>query len=250
MNPKVLVWCLLICVFSVTSLQAQRKSKKQKFYFTQTSKTAEEIDQLNNKLDKIYYSYVGYFSNKAQADTTTSPLYREQEMISVPIWREQRKGEYWFYIMWAVPNKLDNPLAVFVYKLYKKDRDTTLLERFELPDDMKNTGWAAENPYNKFKPQDLIKTGCFHYLVNDENGHIKMLMPDYDSICVAGTGSRGYAYSRMQGSVEPSKFVLTTNFYDKDKRFLYSFGPTGNHYVRLPKTDQRYMELLYSRRRK
>lgn len=80
-------------LFLVLGLTFVSCSKEKYSYLTNTYE-AREITKMKTKIEKVYGMMTGHFSNKVQADTTNLPIYREQEIISIPIWKE-RTGEFW-----------------------------------------------------------------------------------------------------------------------------------------------------------
>ncbi len=245
---KKLFWCVLF--LAVACSYSTVYAQKTKYHYLMPTMNADEILALDNKMERLYYMLLGHFDNKEQADTSTVPFIKHQEFIAVPLWREQRKGEYWLAFAWYKAGNLEEPLVQFVYKLAKKDRDTFYFERYFIPDEMRNTDWAKSDPYSKFKPQDLRKSDCLMLLYPHptEPNAYQMNMPTEDDYCSGDVGTRGYAYVRMLVDISPVMWNLRVTFYDKDYKVLFSYKDIGNRYKRLPKNQPKYLDILYKKK--
>lgn len=243
---KLFILCLC-CLVSSTAIFAQKKKNKQEYNYMNSMRTPEQIRQIDSKLERAYYMQIGYFTNKKQADTTTNPLLKHQEMIVVPLWRRQRTGEYWAYFSWYPGGNVETPLMQFVVKFSKKDRDTLLLETYGVPDEMKGQGWAKEDPYHHFKPNDLRKTGCIHYLTSADGESFELFMPEGSEHCASMMTVKGQAvYYEFNTTIRPESVLTRTTLYDKDGNILISYKPTGNLFERLH--EPRYLDILYPKK--
>lgn len=133
-----------ICLFLAPSLLWGQRNKGQPSNYLEKTKSANEIRQLDNKMDRLFYTLCGEFTNKRQATTAEDPgIAIEQEMIAIPIWTE-RKGEYWVYIGWFKHGQPERALAQCVFRLTKDSRDTFRLAQYSLPNPEGNNYYSLE----------------------------------------------------------------------------------------------------------
>lgn len=251
MKTKFLFFLLLLTCLAATTFAQKRKNKKPKYNYLTPTLTSNEIKALPNKIEKIYYMSLGHFTNKKQADTTQSPIYKEQEFICVPMWRKQRVGEYWAYFSWYQANNIETPLGQFVFKLAKKDRDTFAFEIYGLPEEMRGLGWEQEDPFNKFKPQDLIKTDCIYQVFATGENQFRIQLPTGASPCQSTAGMRSTtAYYSFETEIQLEKQISYSTFYDKDQKVMVTYKPIGNHFERIPKNQPKYLDILYPKKGK
>lgn len=232
---------VLLCI-GVASCHILSKPKDT-FHYLRPIPTESDIDKMDNRLERLYFMSLGHFTNQAQADTTSNPLLKAQEIINVPIWRKQRVGEYWGVISWYPADYIETPLAQFAYKISKRDRDTFTLETFKMPDAMLGTGWAAENPYSAFKPQDLIKSGCIHYIVPQTDGKFLVYLPEGQKPCVSTVRIKGMeTLFEFHTQIDYSQQISHLKFYDTKGNVLMSYKD-GNHFKRV--AVPKYLDILY-----
>lgn len=194
-------------------------------------------------MERIYFTSLGHFTNQEQADTTSNPLLKAQEIINIPIWRKQRVGEYWGVISWYPANSIETPLAQFAYKITKSAQDTFILETFKMPDAMLGSGWATENPYSDFKPQDLIKTGCIHYIISEKDDNFLVYLPENQKPCLSSIRIKGietlFEFRTYIGYEQQKSYL---KFYDTHGNLLVQYAD-GNHFKRIP--TPKYLDKLY-----
>ena len=222
--------------------------KKIKNHYLTKTLTAEEIRGLTTKLNKVYYMFAGHFSNKAQADTSTTGLFKEQEIICVPIW-QKRSGEYWLYMSWYPANNIESPLSQMVYRIDKFARDTFTLERFNLPPAMRGTIWKEAKAIDKFKPADLIATGCVNLLVVKGSDEFYAEPKNKKELCKEVEDSP-FAYVQTELSLSPEYIVLYNTFYDAQKEILFTQKPGGVHFTRSDKNNPKYLDILYAQKKR
>lgn len=240
----ILPLCLLFCGFFTTALHAQKKVKTH--YLSQTL-NPDEIKSLGTKIDKVYYMFLGHFSNKTQADTSSTGLFKEQEIICVPIWKK-RNGEYWMYMSWYPADNIESPMSQLVYKISKHERDTFLLERFNLPENMRGLVWADAKAFDKFTPHDLIASGCINYLLVDgENFYSK---PRTETEYCPEIAGAPFAFLQTEGLVTTSKITLYGTFFDANKNVIFTQKPGGVHFERRDKNNPKYLDILYKKKGK
>lgn len=226
--------CFLFCLPNSSTAQRKnrKKDKEQAHYLTQ-AKTVEEIESLDNKLEKLYNMYIGHFSNKLQADTSSLPIYSEQEIIGVPLWSE-RLGEYWFYWTWFVAGNPEAVLGQGVAKVSRLDREQFLIEHFSLSEAMlaERNEWANAKPFAEYSPKDLIPFGCSGLIEESEKNVFELKSPE---IC------KGFQLNSL-GDIKGIRFeqrisaeVLQDyrSYYGDDDEELFRYAkPTGLYFKR------------------
>jgi len=236
---------LLLFVFANTLLAQKKRNKKEKFHYLSNCKTIEEIGKMPTQLEKAYYLNIGEFNNKAQTDTATNPLLKGQEIITVPIWQKQRVGEYWAFTTWFALGNVKKPTVQFVSKFSKKDRDTMVLETFGVPDSMKGALWAQPNPFAKFKPADLIKINCVHYVVQEADGAWKTFLPPHCKPCLSSLSVKGQeTYYELETRTDKNLIISKPTFYDKEGKPLMSYRAFPVYYERGDVKNPKYKDIL------
>ncbi len=206
--------------------------------YLSTSKTSDEIRQLSNKLEKIYYMSLGHFTNEEQAKRETSSIYMAQEVINVPLWTK-RKGEYWVYVSWMQAGQPDILLLQEVWELKRKNPETISLTIHQIPNREKYTyDWKKEEPLSDLKPADLIPNG---------DCEIDITAATTDSFVVKSHVcerdlSEVIKYVEMKAYFIPEKVVIFSDMIAANKEIIYSFSK-GLEFVRIPKTEPRYQSL-------
>ncbi|MFT5647881.1 MAG: hypothetical protein ACI976_002576 [Aureispira sp.] len=101
------LFILLLCFFA-TTLVGKKKTfnKKEKNYIQAFIKKAS-----------------GVYNNKAQSDTTKSPLLGLSEIRAFRIWTNKKK-EYWMSIGWYQPNFPEQPMGEKIFHLKSFTNDT------------------------------------------------------------------------------------------------------------------------------
>ena len=145
---------------------AQKKTKQEKFNYLSNCLPIETINMLPNKLEQAYHLFMGEFDNLEQAKYNEE--IEAQEIIKVPIW-QKRKNEYWGIYNVYLAGKIEKPVHQFIFKFVKYQRDTFLLECYIVPESMPQNSWAKPNNWDNYKPKDLIKMDCVHYIINNGN---------------------------------------------------------------------------------
>jgi hypothetical protein len=212
---------------------------KEKYNYLTNTHTPSEIKNMKVKIEKVYGMMTGHFSNKAQADTTNLPIFREQEIISIPIWKE-RKGEYWLSMGWFQANYTEKPLALGIFELKKYSRDTFLLVFYDVPNEEKyHQDWKSEKPFADLEPKDLEhQEGCEYLVVNRGNDNFEILP--------SGTPCKKHFMGPMHyfdfaGMISPKTQKHFHRFYDQDQNLLMTYPkPDGLNYDRLDKNRPKY----------
>ncbi len=209
-----------------------------KVNYLSASKTSDEIRNINNKLEKIYYMCLGHYSTDAQAERETSPIYGPQEAITVPMWTK-RKGEYWVYLSWMQKGQLDALLVQEVWELKRKDPETISLIIHHIPNPDKYTyDWQKKQPLADLTPADLI---------SDDDCEIDLIAITPDSFVVRShlckrELSKTIQYIEMKAYFVPDKVVLFNEMFDANKKLVYGLTK-GLEFVRMPKSEPRYESL-------
>jgi len=201
--------------------------------------TSNEIKATSNKIDKVFAMLTGHFTNINQADTTNLPIYREQEIISLPIW-PKRGGEYWFFMGWFQANYTEKPLAMGIFELKKYSRDTFSLVFYDIPNEEQYTNdWKKKDLFQDLDPKDLIhQNGCSYLVVKREN--------DLYEILPSGNPCKKHFMGPMHyfdfaAYISPDTHNHFHSFFDQDQNLIMTYPkPIGLSYDRLDKDKPKY----------
>lgn len=220
---------------------AQRKDAHQ--HYLDKTKTANEIRNIDNKLEKLYYMFCGEFTSQAQADTASVPaLAVGQDIIAIPVWTE-RKGEYWFYMGWFKIGQPEQALVQGICRLTKENRDTFRVVTYALPNEEANSfyslEWKKNNPFHDLRPKDLIAhEGCSNLIVASDANEFKVLA---DGEPCPRNMSDALQYFELQGRFTPEVLYYASYFYNKDKQIILNYELLGGSLmIRTPKELARY----------
>ncbi len=217
---------------------AQKKGKPKPFQYFSHFKTAKEIDEMTNKMDKMFYMLCGQFRNNEQAANVLEPeLKIKQELMNFPIWKERR--EYWYCSIWYMEGQPHKPLSTDIIRLTKIDNDSTLMQFYTLPEPVDgnygNEEWNQEKPFANLKPKDLIPApaGSRNVILKKAEGVFDVLSisePRYYPL----SEQRQFMHYRLQ--LNSSEIRDFTIYLDKDKKVVYEHKwPDGLLYKRLTK---------------
>jgi CpeT/CpcT family (DUF1001) len=242
-----LFFCLLIGSGS-TLVFAQKKKKKQAqagYNYLSKTKTPAEILAIPNKAERIFYMFCGEFHNKAQSDTTKLPFLKAvQYLIVIPIWQEERKGEYWVYGGRIRPDESQKVFGQNIIRMStEKDAEDNIrykLTFYTLPKELEETyqeEWKKEKPFAELKPRDLEHSeGCVSYIIASEtqpNEYEFVHMPD--AICQREM-SEQLRYYIFNGMLRVDEQYFFTTFYDANKKPVFTYPrPKGLWFVRQDK---------------
>jgi hypothetical protein len=222
-----------------TLLLAQKKKKSSRYHYTQHFKTPKEIEQMESKHDRIYYSFIGHYTNRAQADTASSPLLQqEQEIICIPIW-QQRKGEYWFYMGWFAAGSYERALLDGFARLSKTSRDTFEVRAYFLPKDEEyakySFEWAQENAFSKTDVKMINKNAqCVGWVVEKKPGVIEWI---HESPCPHKISDQ-LDFIQIQADVTREYIRFYTTFFGPDQQRIFGYErPVGNQFDRISKDN-------------
>jgi CpeT/CpcT family (DUF1001) len=226
---------IIFAAFNLSYLQSQSNKK---FNYLSNTKTAMEIEALDNKMDKLFFTLCGEFNNKAQSDTAQNALLTvSQDIIAVPIWQE-RAGERWFYMGWFKHAAAEKALTHAIFKLSKETRDTFKLTAYVIPYEEENNfyayEWQKEKPFNELKPKDLQHfDNCYNLIVaNDNNGFDILPNPDLCSLKPSGN----LYFISFEATLQTNYIYHYTIYYDKNKQKV--FGYDKNEGFRLDRLDK------------
>lgn len=211
---------------------------KEQYNYLERSKNRQEITDTENRLDKFYYMFLGLFSNKVQARQESSPLYRSQELIAVPIW-PKRGGERWLYICWLQEDRPNDLLSQEVWHFKKRDRETLEIVMYDVPDKDRYTGdWRKKEPLANLDPEDLLYyEGCTAVVKRDSP----------NSFSITGNAcqrdlSDVIKHVEVHGVATPDSIVFYNKMLNADKEALFSYEK-GLRFERQPKIFPKYLEL-------
>lgn len=210
---------------------------KEQYNYLEKTKTAEEIIDTENRVEKAFYMCVGLFSNKTQARQESSALYRSQELISVQIW-PRRGQEYWLYICWLQEDRPDNLLSQEIWNFKRLNRDSIAVHMYDVPNkDMYSKDWRKKDPLRDLKPNDLSEESkCIAYLTRIDKDRF-VLKGD---ICARELSDQ-IKHIEISGILNPAGIVLYNRMLDsdKDEKFKYE---QGLQFERQPKIFPKYLD--------
>ncbi|BDS14983.1 chromophore lyase CpcT/CpeT [Aureispira anguillae] len=211
---------------------------KEQYNYLDKTKTGKEIQETENRLEKVFNMYLGLFSNRVQARSEQSPLYRSQELISVPIW-PKRGDEYWLYVCWLQENLPDDLLSQEVWHFKKKDRETLEIIMYDLPNKDKYVNdWKKKEPLAGLTSEDLIyNEGCTALVTRDEQ----------NKFTITGTPCRRdlsdiIKFIEIHGVITPDSIILYNKMLDGNKKALFAYKK-GLHFERQPKIFPKYLDM-------
>lgn len=210
---------------------------KEQYNYLEPTKTKEEIEATENKLEKLYNMCLGLFSNKAQARNEASPLYRAQELIAVPIW-PKRGQEYWLYICWLQADRPDDLLSQEVWNFKKRDRETLEIVMYDLPNkDRYSNAWRKKEPLSNLDPEDLVYyEGCTALVTRDHQNRFTVT----GSPCRRDL-SDVIKYIEVHGVATPDSVVFYNKMLSESKEELFTYDK-GLRFERQPKIFPKYLE--------
>ncbi|MCH2043340.1 MAG: CpcT/CpeT family chromophore lyase [Saprospiraceae bacterium] len=227
--PPILCCTIILIIFCTAC-------KVEKYSYWEKVKDPMEIRELSSRLEKVYYCFIGHFSNREQAQTTTSLLYQEQEIIAVPIW-EKRKQEYWFYMGRFKANFKEQALEEGIFQLKRLNRDTLSLQFFEIPEAPNyTTEWMEEQPFKLLTPSDLYPVeDCFSYIVDYGINQYRIVAGKYHC---PHTLSHQIHYVDFEGIITPYTHSYQSAFYDENQQLILDYKrPKDLKFKRLLRTE-------------
>ena len=200
------------------------------------TKSVSEIKATENRLDKVYNMCLGHFTNEAQAQSASSPIYKAQELISVPMWTK-RSGERWAYVSLMQQGKTDDLLSQEVWEFKRKDPETLEIFIYEIPKKEAYTNdWKKKEPLSNLKPADLIAHG-------DCNTYIKRTKANTFTIKSGRACKRNFTdivkYINIDGELTPNQLTLYNEMLDVNQKKIFAYEE-GIQFVRIPKDNPRY----------
>jgi hypothetical protein len=216
-----------------TGLLAQKKAKKakkkNKFDYVNLFYSQEEIAKTEDRTERLFRTMTGHFSNKAQADTASSGVFAEQEIICIPIWQE-RKGEYWAYQCRFPAGQPKRLLAETFAKVRRRSRDTFDVALFTLAKDYEHDPleWLKEKPFADLKPKDLVLGNCQTQIVElapmeYEEDHKELCRYSYEA-----NPNIQYVRRRIRLSLKRYNFLFS--FYDAQQQVIFAYPPPDGLY--------------------
>lgn len=229
---------LVALILILSAIGLLNACNKEQYNYLDKTKTGSEIEETESRLEKVFNMYVGLFSNRQQSRREGSPLYRSQEIISVPIW-PKRGDEYWLYVCWLQEDLPDDLLSQEVWNFKKKDRETIEIVMYDLPNkDRYVSDWRKKEPLANLDVEDLIyNEGCTATVIRDEQNKFTI---------TGGACQRNLSdiikYVEVVGKLDPNSISLYNRMLDEDKEVLFSYKK-GLKFVRQPKIFPKYLEI-------
>lgn len=196
-------------------------------------KTPAEIKETVNKTDKIYHMLSGHFSNKAQADTATQAMYKEQEVICVPIWVDKRKQERWLYFGLFQANYPEDAISQSIVELVRVNRDSFALAFYDIPNEERYAKeWLVkEKPFDNLTPKELISHNCVFYAVERAPNEFEFLKGDTPCEKRFVGDVRTFKFGAY---LNPNTQVHLHDFFDVKGNLIMSYPkPNGLYFKRI-----------------
>ena len=138
---------------------------------TAFSKDPTTILSITNNMDQLAKLLPGTYGNTKQHQADPTAFYHVVMNIH-RIWSD-RDDASWFYVKQAQFDLQEHPYQEQVYKIYRGERDTLIVEVYQLPsvqksiDSQKDASfWKEEHPQTL-----LLKEGCAIYLTRRTSGY-------------------------------------------------------------------------------
>ena len=231
---KAILFILTFTMLTSITMEAQKQKRRTKNYYLTDVKSAKEIAQLDNKLEKIANLFIGHFTSQSQTGENSA---LDQELIGRRIW-QQRSGETWIYLGWFKADFIERPLYTSICKFSRVSPDTILMESFDYPDHEKYMEeWMNKEPFQDLEPGDLMKQGadCGVYFVKNKDGDNKFTMLP-KGLCHQPLNST-IEYSMLGGIAEPEALTTSNKLYGKDENLVIE---TNSKFVRSDKNKPKY----------
>jgi len=181
--------------------------------------------QLKN-LKKCAKLLTGEFSNKAQVDTTKSPLYTHQLFRGKGL-KIKSKTVKWVQFGWFHPKNDLKPIDQWLLRFEALDDGRITMEQYYIPASaIKEGSWLIDE--KKLEIEKLHKDVCkCRVQTLDENGfdikaskpYCRNLIPDYP-----------FQQVQVHLKVLANEIAMYSNFYNDSGDLLFGF-PNGNHFI-------------------
>ncbi|MCP4441118.1 MAG: hypothetical protein GY810_19510 [Aureispira sp.] len=234
---KLILLVTLLCVSTWTMAQ-----KKGTPVYLEKAMDVKNMKKLTDKLQRLYYQRIGHFSNIATAEDNGE---KEQDIIGVPIF-PQRGGEYWIYTEWFLRSYPDNPLGHRIEHITRIDRETILIEAYDLKDsEAYYNEWKKAEPFSGLNKVDLIrKEACDQKIkiIDKQNAVFQTVDKSEEDMCNVAFGN-GIEYVREKFTSTDEKSTFNVYFYDVNKKFVKDLDADGLIMERLNPKRKGYVNL-------
>ena len=233
MQKLILFGLTLVCLGQTVLLAQGRKAKT--FHYTDHFQNQSKKEA--SKVERILNTMYGHYSNKKLADAIQHPMYSHQEAIIIPIWKEKRKGEHWFFATWFAGSFYDKPLLEGFFLMENIGRDSFTVKGFLAPSSRPNE-WQLEKPYEDLDPKDLKHhEGCTHLGVwYEKEQEFRWTTPD---LCRLPLGDQ-IAGIKTQSNFGPKGYTNLSEYHTKDGQVLFAYpADQGNFFERLDKKPKK-----------
>lgn len=247
----------ILLLFIGQALLAQ-KTKKDPWNYLSETKTPEEILQIENKLQRLYYIIAGEFTNKIEdnsdkKDGIANDKILHQNFIAIPIWQD-RTDEYWLHWGWYKHDEPERPLLQGIWQVNRLNRDSFQIIYFQLPNEEANDyyslEWTKKNPFANLKPKDLSTATSKSYILVEREDNIFQILPSetpqaYDI-------SDKVKFISLDVTYDVNKQVHATRFLDENQQLVFGFGDKNNVpvFTRRNKNTPYYIDLNIKKKKK
>lgn len=175
--------------------------------------TAKDIEKEKNRLKKVAYMNVGYFSNTKDSAAVNNPYVQEQLIKGLPIWTN-RSDAYWVYFEWSLAAMPEQPVANMVLRFTQLAPDTILLQAIQPPN--------LEPDFKKLGPSDLeITSNCSYRVIREDKNTFRILYNKQH--CRFGGDSSPLPFFDMSALLTPEALIYHTRFYNLKKELQMEY---------------------------
>ena len=209
--------------------------------YAQRLKQASQLKANATVAERFLADFSGHFTNKAQADTSSLPMFREQETICQRIWEKRFPKDYWLHFAWFAPDFYQKPLTQVLFKIEGGQGDTFNLLMYNLPDVLdKNyhNGQAFDKkpleknfPFQTFLNQPYCKAQVYY----DQNQEL-WLMQGQETCYL--TAADPITYLDVDFSIGKNYTLFSSTFYNEAKQIIFDYkGPNRGVFQRIDLTE-------------
>ena len=162
---------------------------------------------------------IGLYNNKAQSDTSNSPLYQPQETRIFRI-MEGQKDQYWLYWGWFAAGLNGRALEERILHIKDYQAGVWELEVYLVPEKYRHASvWREPKPLYKLKPKDLILERC-QAKIEPKGPQAYQLS---SSPCQALGNLSGHAnFFTVDINIEAERLISNTVFLDNQKNPVFA----------------------------
>lgn len=243
LHLRLLISFILLLLVS-TSMFAQ-KQKKQPWTYLSATKTPEEIIQIENKLQRLYYIIAGEFTNE-DSKSDVADKFLHQNFIAIPIWQD-RTDEYWLHWGWYKHDEPERALAQGIWNVNRLNRDSFQIVFYQLPNEESNNyyslEWTKKNAFSNIKPKDLLGYKQKSYIIFEREENIFEILKNEEA--QEYNMSDKIKFINLNITYNTTQQMNSTLFLDENKEVVFGFGDRNNGgvFTRRDKNNPYYVNI-------